>query len=161
MEHSGAGSESGALDDATGPLTRRRQKAGFSIFLDQVSDDTGEHRWETRLYHAESGAETSMPGASPDEWIAWLLEQTISAGVERVPCGRRSTAASIRVASVDILDVHLSPQDVEGAPELQTVTARVVVQLSGIAGVEREIGSRILRGLTGSASAEQRPSEDQ
>lgn len=159
MEHSGGGPEAGALGDTTRPVEHRRQQAGFSIFLDQVADDVGDNHWETRLYHAESGAESSLPGASPDEWVAWLLQQMASTGINQTAAARGPAPASVRVASVDILDVHLSNEVIDGAAEIQTITAHVVIQVSGMAGVEREIGSRILNGLTASASDESRPSE--
>jgi hypothetical protein len=54
---------------------RRRQMAGFSIFVDEVVDAQGRQHWETRLYHAESGVETTLAGASPEQWIAWILER--------------------------------------------------------------------------------------
>jgi hypothetical protein len=159
VEDSGGGPEAGALGDTTRRFGHRRQQAGFSIFLDQIADEVGEQHWETRLYHAESGAETSLPGASPDEWVAWLLEQLAAAGIDRPGATLRSTTASVRVASVDILDVQVTNEGVEGAAEIRTITAHVVVQLSGVAGVEREIGSRILRGLTASAAEESATSE--
>ena len=73
----------------------------------------------------------------------------------------RPTPASVRVASVDILDVHLSNEVIDGAAEIQTITAHAVVQVSGMAGVEREIGSRILNGLTSPAPDASRQSEHQ
>lgn len=159
MEYSGGGPEVGALDDTTRRFGHRRQQAGFSIFLDQVADDVGNNHWETRLYHAESGAESSLPGASPDEWVAWLMQQMASTGIDRTAAPEGTAPASVRVASVDILDVHLSNEVIDGAEEIQTITAHVVVQVSGTAGLERDIGSRILNGLMASASEESRRSE--
>jgi hypothetical protein len=71
---SGSDAPAGDSDSGRGPV-RRRQHAGFSIFLDQVVDPQGRQHWETRLYHAESGVETTLAGASPQQWIAWILER--------------------------------------------------------------------------------------
>ena len=87
----GQGSGSGS-----GP-TGRRQQAGFSIFLDQVADQEGRQHWETRLYHAESDAETILPGALPEGWIAWILERI---GYGPTAGGRAGAGASRAVVEV-------------------------------------------------------------
>jgi hypothetical protein len=140
-------SNSGALHGtAGGPGSkRRRQQAGFSVFLDQLVD-AGETRWETRLYHAESGAETTLPGVAPDQWIAWILDRLQPSGAADVPLEGTPSDTAVEVVSVEILDVTVGEDDAEGS--LRTIRAQLVVQLSGVAGLEREIGSRVLRGIT-------------
>jgi len=140
--------DSGALDgtDRGHSSKRRRQQAGFSVFLDQVVD-AGETRWETRLYHAESGAETTLPGAAPDQWIAWILGRLQPAGVTEVPLAGTASRTAVEVASVEILDVTVAGDDAADGGPLRTIRAQLVVQLTGVAGLEREIGSRVLRGI--------------
>ena len=70
-----AGSDALAGGDSADSRGRRSQLAGFSIFVDQVIDAQGGQHWETQLYHAESGIETTLVGACPEQWIAWILER--------------------------------------------------------------------------------------
>jgi len=140
--------DSGALDGTDhgqGPKGRRQQ-AGFSVFLDQVVD-AGDTSWETRLYHAESGAETTLPGVAPDQWIAWILDRLQPAGLEDVPLAGTASRTAVEVASVEILDVTIVGDDAADGRSLRTIRAQLVVQLTGVDGLEREIGSRVLRGI--------------
>jgi hypothetical protein len=152
MGGTGAGSASAAPGGGSGRgPTQRKQEAGFSIFLDRVVDEHGEHHWETRLYHAESGRETTIPGASPDQWIAWVLEQIPAAVLpeaQRPPEGSRGT---LTVASVEILDVMVGEAEPTVAEPVHTVEARLIIQLTGVAVVERAIGSEVLRSIASSA----------
>jgi hypothetical protein len=125
----------------------RRQEAGFSIFLDQVADEQGRPHWETRLYHAESGVETTLAGASPEHWIAWILERLGSPDIGSTDPRLEPRRAVVELASVEIDDVTVA-DDVDGrGGSLHTIKARVTVQLAGVAPLEREIGSQILRGI--------------
>ena len=125
---------------------RRRQQAGFSVFLDQFVD-AGETRWETRLYHAESGAETTLPGVAPDQWIAWILDRLQPTGATEVPLADTSSRTAVEVASVEILDVTIGGDDAADGDSRRTIRAQLIVQLTGFAGLEREIGSRVLWGI--------------
>jgi hypothetical protein len=124
----------------------RRQRAGFSLFLDQVTDEHGQHVWESRLYHAESGVETTIPGASPDAWIAWILDQLGGAAVVWPDAGSRGRRAVMEMASVEIVDVWVEddPGDERG---VQLIKAEVTVQLTGMGPLEREIGSQVIQGI--------------
>jgi hypothetical protein len=110
----------------SGP-TGRRQRAGFSIFLDQVADPDGRLRWETRLYHAESGAETALPGALPEGWIAWIFDRV---GPEAAQgAGSGLARAVLELERVEVLDVAM---DTGGRRRpVQRLTAEVVVRLTG------------------------------
>jgi hypothetical protein len=139
----------------------RRQQAGFSIFLDQVADEHGRRHWESRLYHAESGVETTLRGASPEHWIAWILERLGSPDIESSDPQLESRRAVAEVASVEIEDVTVADDVERGGGSLHTIKARVTVQLAGVAPLEREIGSQILRGIADSPpSPRQRPGQD-
>lgn len=134
------GQGSGAGSGPTG----RRQQAGFSVFLDQVTDPDGRQRVETRLYHAESGAETILPGALPEGWIGWIFER-LGQGAGSAGAGTGAARAVLEVEVVEVLDVAVEARE---RPEPQhTVTARVVLRVTGVARVEREIGSEVLRGI--------------
>jgi len=122
----------------------RRQTAGFSVFLDEVAGPPGTTRWETRLYHAESGAETTLPGVHPDEWVEWMLRH---AGA---PHARRRRGAAIEVDAVEITDVSAVERPHPGG-SVHTVTAEVVIRLDGVAGFERQLGARLLRGIAAHA----------
>jgi hypothetical protein len=126
---------------------RRRQRAGFSIFVDQVDDATGERRWESRLYHAESGAEATLPGAHPEQWIAWVLQHL---GPERAGADqhRVTPGPAVEVLAVEVLDVSVTDRPVGPEDSTHTIAARVVVQVRGLSRVQRDIGARILNQLT-------------
>jgi hypothetical protein len=127
---------------------RRHQRAGFSIFVDQVVDAAGGHRWESHLYHAESGAEATMPGASPEQWIGWLLEHL---GPEEVSVETHPEAAhhAVQVLTVEVLEVAITEDPAAREGSTHTLVARVTVQLGGLSRVEQEIGSRVLSKLVG------------
>ena len=137
----------GADDDARTGSGLRQQQAGFSIFLDQLADEQGRHHWETRLYHAESGIETTLSGASPEDWVAWILERLGSADIEGPDPRLDRRRAFVEVASVEIDGVTVADRRNPGGGSLHTIKARVTVQLTGVAPLEREIGSQILRGI--------------
>ena len=148
MGETGDEPNSGALDGkAASRGSKRRQKAGFSVFLDQIVDESGETHWETRLYHAESGAETTLPGKAPDQWISWILDRMRSAAAAELPAEEATSRAAMEVASVEILDVTFLGGAAADGESLHTIRAQLIVQLSGLAGLEQEIGSRVLRGI--------------
>jgi len=127
---------------------RRRQRAGFSIFVDQVVDRAGGQRWESRLYHAESGAETTLPGASPDQWLAWVLEHLGTR--EALTEGRREPVnPAVEVLAVEVLDVAVTEESATRTEPTHRIAARVVIQLSGLSRLQRDIGSRVLSQLPG------------
>jgi hypothetical protein len=126
----------------------RRQHAGFSIFLDQVLDPEGRQHWETRLYHAESDAESTLAGVLPEGWIEWIF-QRIGSG-ETGSRSREASRAVLEVEDVEIVDVAMEEGPETGEPR-HTITAQVVVRLIGVARVERAIGSEVLRGIARSA----------
>ncbi len=134
---------------AGGGSRQRRQQAGFSVFLDQVLDEAGAMHWESRLYHAESGAETAFAGASPDQWIGWILDRIANAGGAMASAVSSPSLATVEVASVELREVTFITDDPTSEGSLHTMKAQLVVQLTGVARLEREIGSRVLRGMAG------------
>ncbi len=127
----------------------RRQRAGFSVFVDQVVDDAGRMRSETRLYHNESGAEATFPGASPEAWIGWILERSRATDTAAdATSALGPSRVYVDISSVEILDVSIDADDTPADGSLHTVRAHLVVQLTGVSQLEREIGSRVLDGIT-------------
>lgn len=145
--NAGGSTSDEAGGDARSGSEVRRQQAGFSIFLDQVADKRGRRHWETRLYHAESGVETTLAGVSPEHWIAWILERLDSPDIAGPDPRHDPRPAVVEVASVEILDVTVADEVEGGDDSLHTIRARVAIQLAGVARLEREIGSQVLRGI--------------
>lgn len=54
---------------------RWRQHAGFSVFFDSVAGDAGGPVWRARLYHEETGDETTMPGGVLSDWVRWIVDR--------------------------------------------------------------------------------------
>lgn len=144
--NAGGPTPDGADRDARPGAGPRRQQAGFSIFVDQVADAHGRRHWETRLYHAESGVEATLTGASPEHWVAWILERLGTADIGCSDPRLEPPRAVVEVASVEIDDVTVA-DDVDRGDSLHTITARVTVQVAGVAPLEREIGSQIMHGI--------------
>lgn len=119
----------------------RRQTAGFFVFLDEVAGASGTARWETRLYHTESGAETTLQGVHPDTWVDWMLRH---AGPPHTP--RRRGRPRIEVDAVEVLEVALTERT-EGGTSVHTVTAQIILRLDGVAGLERRLGAELLRSI--------------
>ncbi|MFN0092062.1 MAG: hypothetical protein ACKVWR_17610 [Acidimicrobiales bacterium] len=151
-------SDAPAADTRQQGSNRRQQKAGFSIFLDQIADDLGRAHWETRLYHAESGVETTFEGVSPDHWIGWMLEQLGPTAADRSGAVRDEPHGAVEVASVEILDLTAVQDEAERPASVHTITARVVVQVTGVSRIEQAIGSEVLRTIV---EARRRPSPEE
>ena len=125
----GSDALAGDSDSGRGP-GRRRQQAGFSIFLDQMVDAQGRQQWETRLYHAESGVETTLDGASPEEWIGWILERIGRTEIGIAEPQRARWQATADVLSVEVLDVPVAEDSAGRDGSRHTIAAHVVVQLA-------------------------------
>ncbi len=123
----------------------RNQRAGFSMFVDQVADTGGRLRWETRLYHAESDAEAVFPGALPEGWIEWILARIGYRSNQPMGAPAVPSRAVLEVEAVEIVAVAVDESTI-GEPR-HVVTAQVVLRLTGVARIEREIGAKVLRGI--------------
>lgn len=158
--NAGGPTSDGADRDPRPGSGTRRQEAGFSIFLDQVTDGHGRSHRETRLYHAESGVETTLSGALPEHWVAWILERLGTAESGCSDPRLEPPRAVVEVASVEIDDVTVA-DDVDRGDSLHTITARVTVQVAGVAPLEREIGSQIMHGIVNAPRRpRRRPGQD-
>ena len=143
-------------DESRRDHEERRQHAGFSIFLDQVIGRRGESYWETRLYHNETGMETTLAGAFPEGWVTWVLERSGASQIVSATEHRRLTA-SAEVAGVEIVEAARTESTALRGSQ-QIITAKVVLRLAGVA-LEREIGSQILQAIAayGSTSPSKPP----
>jgi hypothetical protein len=84
---------------------RWQQSAGFSVFFDAQTTGpggSGELRRRTRLYHEETGNETTLRGWEPTDWVRWILDRLGSAQSPSAPAG-----ATASLVSMDIVDVRL------------------------------------------------------
>jgi hypothetical protein len=134
---------------------RWRQHAGFSIFFDYVTD---EQTWQTRVYHDESGEETSLPGTETARWVNWILERAELSTVASYVSTEDEVAAepTPTVSEVATPPTHATPYDVQleildvqvseigpssDVPEKMLV-ARVCFQVSGPE-AERHAADRI------------------
>lgn len=80
---------------------RWQQHAGFSVFFDSVAGDAGGPVWRARLYHEETGDETTMPGGVRSDWVQWIIDR---AGPDLPEVGGAGTGAlSVEVLSARIV----------------------------------------------------------
>ncbi len=96
------GQPSGPSDVVPG---RWQQRAGFSVFFDaQLTGPggPGELRRRTRLYHEETGNETTFRGWEPTDWVRWMLDRLGSAQPPSEPAGMTAW-----LVSMEIVDVRL------------------------------------------------------
>lgn len=96
------GQPSGPSDVVPG---RWQQRAGFSVFFDALPTGpggSGQLRRRTRLYHEETGNETTLRGWEPTHWVRWMLDRLGSAQPPSEPAG-----AAASLVSMEIVDVRL------------------------------------------------------
>ena len=96
------GQPSGPFDVVPG---RWQQRAGFSVFFDAQPPGPGgpgERCRRTRLYHEETGNETTFRGWEPADWVRWILDRLGSAQPPSAPAG-----ATASLVSMEIVDVRL------------------------------------------------------
>ena len=145
--------------DSSNASDRRRQRAGFSIFVDAIETDDGRQHWQTRLYHAESGLETVQKGVSLAEWVSWLSARMADLEVDvRLPPAEATSA--IEVVSIKLLE----PPTKEYSDERQhskSLRAELVVELAGTTRIEQEIGRQVLDRLTAAVRAQWEDRDDE
>lgn len=84
---------------------RWQQRAGFSVFFDAQTTapgESGELRRRTRLYHEETGNETTLRGWEPTDWVRWILDRLRSAQPSATAGG------TALLVSMEIVDVRLA-----------------------------------------------------
>jgi hypothetical protein len=137
------GQRSGPADVVPG---RWRQRAGFSVFFDaQLTGPRGPGvlRRRTRLYHEETGNETTFRGWEPADWGRWMLDRLGSAQPPSEPAG-----AAASLVSMEIVDVRLAgdatPREGDAA-----VTVELRLRVTGMAEVRRTLGAKVVGVLFG------------
>lgn len=58
------------------------QLAGFTVFIDQ---DTDPQRWQTRVYHDESGEELTLDGVDPGAVLQFMFVDALAADRDSLP----------------------------------------------------------------------------
>jgi hypothetical protein len=134
---------------------RWRQDGGFSVFFDVQSpgpDRPGELLRRTRLYHEETGGETTFPGWRPTAWVNWILDRL---GSQRSPSPSPSsepTGAACSLVSMEIIDARLigDPAPVaEGDTEDDAVAVELRLRINGMADLNRTLAARVVGVLFG------------
>jgi len=122
-----------ATEDAS---DRWEQHAAFSIFFDTRPGLPGELRWRTRLYHDESADEVTLSGTEPTGWVRWMLGRLGSAQPLSEPVDA--------LVGIEIIDVRLT-----GSPGGGDATVELQLQVTGLDGLHRALGARVLGVLFG------------
>lgn len=114
------------------------QFAGFSLFFDQVPDAHGETRWQTRLYHEESGDEMLFDGGEMRDWANWIKQRADlpAAALLPEPPAPESAAPPAQPTQAgpiwaEILDVSVRQAVHPGGQLIARLVAEVSFQLSG------------------------------
>lgn len=89
---------------------RWAQRAGFSVFFDVQPGEPGEPLRRTRLYHEESGNETTFSGWEPTDWARWLLDRLRSAQPPSEPAGAHASLVSMEIIDGRVVGVLLGPE---------------------------------------------------
>jgi hypothetical protein len=123
-----------------------RQRAGFSVFFDVQSRGRGrpgELPRRTRLYHEETGCETTFPGWRPADWVNWMLGRLGSAPSPSEPAGAASS-----FVSMEIIDARLVGHPAPGAED-DTVAVELRLRISGMADLNRTLAATVVGALFG------------
>jgi hypothetical protein len=122
------------------------QRAGFSVFFDVQPTGPGgpaELRRRTRLYHEETGDDTTYPGWEPTDWVRWTLGRLESARPPSEPSG---TTASL--VSVEIIDVRLAGHPTPSTGD-DIVSVELKLRVTAMAELNRTLGARVVGVLFG------------
>lgn len=104
-----------------------RQQAGFSLFFDYVTDESGEQQWQTRVYHDESGEESVLAGVKTPSWVNWILER---AGLTLAP----------EAIAIQETDVSISPTS-DTAPPAKSARYEAQIEILGVQITQAELSS--------------------
>jgi hypothetical protein len=122
---------------------RWQQRAGFSVFFDVQPTGPRELRRRTRLYHEETGDETTFPGAEPAHWVRWMLDRLGSARPPSEPAGPTAS-----VVSMEIIDVRPAMNRTPG-PSDGSEGAELRLRVTGMAELHRMLGAKVVGILFG------------
>ncbi len=117
--------------EAGAPSGRWRQHAGFSVFFDSAADDVGRPLGRIRLYHEETGDETTVPGHTSLDWIRWILDR-----VGPVPGRSEMSGSGTGTVSVEIRSARLVVGPVIG-DGVENLRIEADLRVSGLAELHR------------------------
>jgi hypothetical protein len=132
------GQPSGPSDAEPG---RWQQRAGFSVFFDAQPAGPGGPgglRRRTRLYHEETGNETTFRGWEPADCVRWMLDRLGSAQPPSEPDG-----APASLVSMEIVDVRPVGDPVPPAGD-DSVAVELRLRVTGVAELRRTLGTRMV-----------------
>ncbi len=121
---------------------RWQQRSGFSIFFDIQPGGPGRR---TRLYHEETGDETTFAGGEPSEWVGWMLDRLGSAQPPAEAAGVPAT-----VVSLEIMDAKVTGNLVPGVDD-NSVRVELRLRVTGMAELHRVLGAKVVGVLFGSS----------
>ena len=52
-----------------------KNHAEFTVFFDSLTNSGDEQKWQTRVYHAQTGKEKPFQGYDPSGWTAWMAKK--------------------------------------------------------------------------------------
>jgi predicted flap endonuclease-1-like 5' DNA nuclease len=118
------------------PPKKPPQYAGFTVFFDRMTDEHGKQVWQTRVYHDESGEETSFPGVETSLWVNWMLKQAnLATSARPNSTDTKGLAPPTPVtpydATIGILAVQVSKVRPSSAVPESRLVAEVHFQISG------------------------------
>ncbi|MGH3769119.1 MAG: hypothetical protein ACRDS0_09110 [Pseudonocardiaceae bacterium] len=93
---------------------RWRQQAAFSLFVDSLTDDAGEPVWRTRLYHEETGDETTVRSGALVDWVRWIVDRVGPVGGLSDAGGSGTGAVSVQILTARIVAGPAIGDGVEG-----------------------------------------------
>ena len=151
-----------AAAPAEAVLGRWQQRAGFSVFFDTQatgSGASGELRRRTRLYHEETGSETTLHGWEPADWVRWLLDRLESAQAPSAPAGATASLVSMEIVDVrlagdpephlEVAQAREGPQGASPRGSDDTVTVELQLRVTGMGELRQTLRAKVVGVLFG------------
>lgn len=105
-------SERGVGRDEASTPPRWQQRAAFSVFVDTTDDADGHTIRQTRVYHEESGDETTFTGFDQTALVAWMVRRIDNSPTARSPIEPAGEGTSGAAAPAPPTRTHLLRVDV-------------------------------------------------
>ena len=153
------GQPSGPSDVVPG---RWQQRAGFSVFFDALPTGpggSGQLRRRTRLYHEETGNETTLRGWEPTHWVRWMLDRLGSAQPPSEPAGAAASLVSMEIVDVrlvgypeprgEVVQDRRGPRGVSPGGGDDTVAVELQLRVTGMAELRRTLEAQVVGVLFG------------
>jgi hypothetical protein len=126
-----------------------RQHAGFSVFFDYQTDESGKRVWQTRVYHDEADEQAPFEGLETAPWVNWVLEQAklpieLTPTVTEVPPEPKPAETEIAApsavetpydAQLEIIEVQVT--EIKPSPDVPDKRLKAAVRFR-VAGSEAE-----------------------